>query len=421
MTPISRREALITTSALAASAFAFPAFAARGSSRLKVGVIGCGGRGTGAAVNSLQASPDTEIVALADVFPDRIKGCLDQLSKQEGLSSRAAVSPDRCFTGFDAYQKLLKTDIDIVILATPPGFRPIHFAAAVDAGKQIFFEKPVAVDPAGIRKVLEAAAKAKEKNLSIVTGTQRRHEACYLEAMKRVKDGSIGEVQSATVYWNQGGLWMNKRQPDWTDMEWQLRNWLYFPWLSGDHIVEQHVHNIDVAHWYMDANPKSVTAMGGRQSRTSPDYGCVFDHFACEFEYENGRRVTSYCRQVDNCAGRVEEVIYGTKGQAILASGRAEIRGSNAWKWSNNQEDPYVQEHKDLIASINGTGPHLNEAQRIAESCLTAIMGRMSAYTGKSVTWDFAMNSKLDLSPQTYELGSIPTPEVAIPGKTKLV
>jgi myo-inositol 2-dehydrogenase / D-chiro-inositol 1-dehydrogenase len=420
MHPISRRTALKTT-ALAAAALTMPAFAARGSSRLKIGVIGCGGRGTGAAVNALQASPDTEITALGDMFPDKLQKCLEELGKQQDLSSRAAVPPERCFLGFDAYKKVLATDIDLVILATPPGFRPIHFEAAVDAGKQIFFEKPVAVDPAGIRKVLEAAAKAKEKNLSVVTGTQRRHEACYLEAMKRVKDGAIGDIESAAVFWNQGGLWMNKRQPAWSDMEWQLRNWLYFAWLSGDHIVEQHVHNIDVAHWYMDANPIKVSAMGGRQSRTNPDYGHVYDHFACEFEYENGRRVTSYCRQVDGASGRVEEVIYGTKGQAILASGRAEITGANAWKWNSKQEDPYVQEHKDLIASITGAGPHLNEAQRIAESCLTAIMGRMSAYTGKTLTWQQAMDSKLDLSPQAYELGSIPTPEVAIPGKTKLI
>jgi predicted dehydrogenase len=422
MTPISRREALLTTSALAASALAFPAFAAKGANRLKVGVIGCGGRGRGAAKDCLTASPDTEIVALGDMFPERIKTALDEFAKFEnGLSSRAAVQPDRCFTGFDAYQKVLASDIDVAILATPPGFRPIHFAAAVDAGKHIFFEKPVAVDPAGIRKVLEAAQKAKDKNLSIVTGTQRRHEDCYLEAMKRIKDGAIGEVQSASVYWNQGGLWMNKRQESWSDMEWQLRNWLYFTWLSGDHIVEQHVHNLDVAHWYMDANPTRVMAMGGRQSRTSPDYGNAFDHFACEFEYEGGRRVTSYCRQVDLCSGRVEEVIYGTKGQAILASGRAQITGASPWRWDAKQEDPYVQEHKDLVASITGTGPRLNEAQRVAESTMMAIMGRMSAYTGKNLTWQQAMDSKLDLAPQAYELGSIATPEVAIPGKTKLI
>ena len=391
------------------------------STRLKVGVIGCGGRGTGAAANCLTASPDVEVTALADMFPDRLQGCLSNLGKEAGVSSRAAVKPDQCFTGFDAYQKLLKTDVDVVILATPPGFRPIHFAAAIDAGKQVFMEKPVAVDPVGIRKVIEAGQKAKEKKLSVVCGTQRRHEACYLEAMKRIKDGAVGDIESMAVYWNQGGLWMNDRQPSWTDMEWQLRNWLYFAWLSGDHITEQHVHNLDVAHWYMDANPVKVTALGGRQVRTSPAYGHVFDHFACEYEYADGRRVTSQCRQIDGCDSRVDETIHGTKGRALLMSGRAQIMGGAAWTWKGEQVDPYVQEHKDLVASITGKGPYLNEAQRIAESTMMAIMGRMSAYTGKTVTWEQAMNSKLDISPTEYALGPIATPEVAVPGKTKLV
>lgn len=419
--PISRRDALITTSALAASAMAFPAFAARGASRIKVGVIGCGGRGTGATVNCLQASPDTEIYALGDMFPDRLQGCLQELGKQEGLSSRAAVSTDRCFTGFDAYRKVLATDVDMVILATPPGFRPVHFAAAVEAGKHIFFEKPVAVDPAGIRKVIEAGKKAREKKLSVVTGTQRRHEQCYLEAMKRIQDGAIGDVRSASVFWNQGGLWMNKRQPSWSDMEWQLRNWLYFTWLSGDHITEQHVHNLDIGHWVMDATPKRVTGMGGRQVRTDPAYGHIFDHFSCEFEYEGGRSVTSYCRQIDGCNDRVEEYIYGSKGWANLSMGRAEIFGPAAWKFTGGEENPYVTEHKDLVASITGKGAYLNEAERIAQSTLMAIMGRMSAYTGRDVSWEFAMNSKLDLTPKEQELGPIATPEVAVPGKTKLI
>jgi predicted dehydrogenase len=422
MTPISRREAILTTSALAASALAFPAFAAKGETRIKVGVIGCGGRGTGAAVNCLEASPDTEIIALADMFPDRLQTCLKELGKQEKFSSRAAIAPDHCFTGFDAYQKLLKTDVDLVILATPPGFRPIHFAAAVDAGKQVFMEKPVAVDPAGIRKVIEAGKKAKEKNLSVVCGTQRRHEVCYNEALKRLRDGAIGDVTSLAVYWNQSGLWMNKRLESWSDMEWQLRNWLYFTWLSGDHITEQHVHNIDIAHWVMDATPTKVTAMGGRQVRTDPAYGHVFDHFACEFEYADGRRVTSYCRQIDGCDNRVDETVYGTQGTALLAQfGTARFSGKTNWKWEGKQENPYVQEHKDLIASITNKGPYLNHAQRIAESTMMAIMGRMSAYTGQPVTWKQAMESKLDLSPANYELGPIATPEVAVPGKTKLV
>ncbi len=429
---VSRREFVATSAAVvggaAAAAVAVPhAFARFGSrddagGRIKFGVIGCGGRGTGAITDALRASPDVQLWAMGDAFKDRVDGSRAELIKPDyGFGDRAKIADERCFSGFDAYQKVIASGVDAVILATPPGFRPLHFAAAVEAGKHIFFEKPVAVDPAGIRTVLAAAKKAKEKNLSVVTGTQRRHEQCYLEAVKRIQDGAIGTIVSASVYWNQGGLWMNNRKPEWTDTEWQLRNWLYFAWLSGDHITEQHVHNLDVAHWFMGATPKSVAALGGRQVRTSPAYGHVFDHFACDFEYADGRRVTSQCRQIEGCDNRVEEVIHGSDGFAVLSSGRAQIHGKNAWKFKGEQPNPYETEHKDLVASITKTGPYLNEAERIAKSTMMAIMGRMSAYTGKNVSWDQAMNSKLDLVPTTVELGSMPTPEVAIPGKTQFI
>ncbi|MGQ0629314.1 MAG: Gfo/Idh/MocA family protein, partial [Phycisphaerales bacterium] len=312
--------------------------------------------------------------------------------------------------------------VDVVILASAPGFRPVHFEAAIEAGKHVFMEKPVATDPAGVRKVIAAAKAAKEKNLSVVAGTQRRHEVCYQEAFKRLQDGELGSVVGASVYWNQGGLWMNKRQPAWSDMEWQVRNWLYFAWLSGDHIVEQHVHNIDVAYWAMGALPLSVTAMGGRQVRTSPEYGHVFDHFACDFEFPGGRRVASYCRQIDGCASRVEEIIRCEQGSATLRQfGTAEFAGRTSWKWQGKQTNPYVQEHKDLMASITGAGPYVNHGQRIAESTLMAVMGRMSAYTGKSITWAQAMESKLDLMPRELALGDLPVGEVAVPGRTPLI
>jgi predicted dehydrogenase len=427
-TELTRRD-LIKASAAGAVALAagFPFASAagatsRGAGRLKVGVIGCGGRGTGAAVNILEAGDEAEIYALGDAFPDRLNGCISELRGQDVAKGRVNVDDSRMFTGFDAYKKVLASGVDLVILATPPGFRPIHLAAAVEAGKHVFMEKPVAVCPAGVRSVLESAAKAKEKKLNLVTGTQRRHEACYLEAFKRIEGGAIGPVQQASVFWNQGGLWMNKREEKWTDVEWQLRNWLYFPWLSGDHITEQHVHNLDVAHWAMKDNPLRCTAVGGRQVRTSPEYGVVFDHFGVEYEYEGGRSVSSYCRQIDGCASRVEEVIRGADGHSITASGRAEIKGTNAWKWSGNQENPYVSEHKVLLAAVTGMGGYVNEGERIANSTMMAIMGRMSAYTGKSITWKQAMESKLDLRPPAdLVLGKMSAGEVAVPGQTPLI
>jgi predicted dehydrogenase len=390
---------------------------------LKVGVIGCGGRGRGAAANILAASPDTEIVALGDIFPERVATALTQLAKLDaGMASRVKVPQERCFTGFESYAGVLDAGVDVVILATPPGFRPAHFEAAINAGKHVFMEKPVAVDPVGVRRVIEAAKAAQEKSCSVVAGTQRRHEVCYHEAKKRIDDGAIGDVVGASVYWNQGGLWKVDPRTEWSDMEWQIRNWLYFAWLSGDHIVEQHVHNLDVGAWYLGDSPVSCSGMGGRQVRTAAEYGHVFDHFAVEFEYAGGRRMHSYCRQIDGCTSRVEEIIHGTRGYARLSQfGTAEIHGANPWKWRGEQTDPYTQEHIDLIASITGNGPYLNHGVRIAESTLLAIMGRMSAYTGKTVTWKHAMESRLDLTPPAMEFGPLLAPPVPVPGREPLV
>jgi predicted dehydrogenase len=426
MRGLDRRE-FVKTAAAVVGACALPAVAvpayARRQAGLRIGVIGCGGRGTGAAFNALDASPDARIVALGDVFPDKLGACRAQLAgATDRFGDRGVVPEDRCFLGFDAYMKVLASDPEVVILATPPHFRPIHLTASVGAGKHVFMEKPVAVDPAGVRAVLAAGEAARSKGLAIVAGTQRRHERCYLEAMKRVHDGALGKIITARCYWNQGGLWMNERQPQWSDMEWQLRNWLYFTWLSGDHIVEQHVHNLDVVNWALGATPTRCVGMGGRQVRTSPAYGHVFDHFAVEFEYPGGVTVTSMCRQIDGCAGRVEEVIVGTDGVCITASGQARIEGKNPWRYQEDRPpDPYTQEHADLHAAIRGKGPPINEASNVATSTLTAIMGRMSAYTGKAVTWEQAMQSKLDLSPSGYAFGPLPVPEVAIPGRTPLI
>jgi predicted dehydrogenase len=389
---------------------------AQGSDAIKVGIIGCGGRGTGAALDCLTADPGVQIVAMGDLVPDRIASSLKRLTDK--FPDRVKVPANRQFTGFDNYLGVSSVpDVNLVVTAAPPGFRPIHLKAIVAAGKHVFMEKPVAVDPVGVRSVIASSELAAQKGLAIVAGTQRRHQTSYLEMMKRVHDGQIGEIVAAQCYWNMGDLWVRKREPQMSEMEWQCRNWLYFSWLSGDHIVEQHVHNIDVVNWAIGSMPKNVMGMGGRQVRVAPEYGNIFDHFAVEFEYANGVRVASMCRQTKGCADRVEERIVGTKGVA-LSSG--EIRGEKAWKFDRKETNPYVLEHVDLIASIR-SGKPLNEGRQIAESTMCAIVGRMSAYTGRAMSWDWAMNaSTLDLSPAKYEFGPNPVPPVAVPGTTLL-
>lgn len=424
MRTTSRRTIVKSGLALGAAGVVAPAFGgwwAQGRDELRVGVIGCGGRGTGAAFNTLEAHPSTRIVALADLFADRLSRSRQHLENEPDFEGRIDVG-ERTFVGFDAYQRLLALgEVDMVILATPPGFRPMHFNAAVNAGKHVFLEKPVAVDPAGVRTVIEAAARAKASNLSVGAGTQRRHETSYLEALRRLHEGEIGDVVSARCSWNQGGLWVHERKPEYTDMEWQCRNWLYFCWLSGDHIVEQHVHNIDVVNWAMGGPPKSAYGMGGRQTRTDEKFGNIFDHFAIELDYGNGRQALSFCRQQDGTQGRVEETIFGTSGTLTTRPGFAQMAGASDWRFTAPNGNPYVQEHVNLIASIRGEATYLNEARRVAESTLTAIMGRMSAYTGKMVTWEQAMSSALDLSPPSYEFGPLPVRPVPVPGRTELI
>ena len=419
---MSRRTFIKGTAASAALIGAgtmglMPGAWAAGSDEIKVGVIGCGGRGSGAAYDCLNADPGIKIVALGDLFKDRVDGLFGRLTGDEKMKGRVDITPERCFTGFDNYQKVIASGVDMVILASPPGFRPAHMEAAVNAGKHVFMEKPVAVDGPGVRKVMAAGELAKTKNLGIVTGTQRRHSLNYVETMKRIHEGAIGEIISAQAYWNQGGLWNHARQPEWTDMEWQVRNWLYFTWLSGDHIVEQHVHNLDVINWAMDAHPIKAVGLGGRQVRTDPAYGHIFDHFTVEYEYPSGARMMSMCRQIDNCCNNVSERVAGTKGTSNCGN---IITGLTEWKYEGPNPSGTVQEHADLIASIRDGKP-LNEAQRIAESVLTAIMGRMSAYTGQEISWDQALNSKEDLTPAKLELGPIAVPPVAVPGRTPFI
>jgi predicted dehydrogenase len=335
---------------------------------------------------------------------------------KNSLGDKFKVTDDRAFVGFDAYKKVIASDVDLVILATPPGYRPLHLEAAVKAGKHVFMEKPVAVDGPGVRSVLASGELAAQKKLGIVAGTQRRHDFGYMAVMEKIREGALGELVAAQAYWNQGGLWLNDRQPNWTDAEYQIRNWLYYTWLSGDHIVEQHVHNLDVLNWAFGTHPTKCIGTGGRQARVEPVYGHIFDHFAIEFEYPNGARVLSMCRQQDGTASRVEERIVGTKG---FSNGASFIKGENSFRYDGKRTNPYVQEHTDLIASIRAGKP-LNEARQIAESTLTAIMGRMAAYTGKEVTWDKALNSSQNLWPGEMKFGPMSVPAIAVPGKTPL-
>jgi len=400
---------------MAAAAMAMPTgLFAQGKDQLKVGLIGCGGRGTGAANDSASADPGVVIWAVGDVFPDRAEGCRKSL--QDSLKDRCQVTAERTFTGFDAYKKVLASGVDVVILAAPPGFRPAHFEAAVEAGKHIFTEKPVATDGPGLRKFLAAARKSEEKKLHVVAGTQRRHDPAYRETIARLRDGAIGDVTACYAYWNQGALWMNPRQPNWTDMEWQLRNWLYFTWLSGDIIVEQHIHNIDVCNWAVGAHPTKAISLAGRQVRTDAAYGHVFDHFATEYEYENGVRMISMCRQIDGTASRVSEHIVGTKG---TTNANGSIRGTNAWRYEGARPNPYQEEHVHLIQAIRG-GKAINEAVQVCETTATAIMGRMAGYTGQEVTWDMVMNSETSLAPASMQMGPIAVPKVAVPGTDRV-
>lgn len=433
----SRRQFLKTTAAsatLAANLGMLSNVHAAGSDVIKVGLIGCGGRGSGAAENVLSAAPNIQLYAMGDVFKDKLDGCrrkLETFANREGDNLKKAGNsincPDeRCFVGFDAYEKVLGSGIDYVILATPPGFRPQHLEAAVAAGKNIFTEKPVATDAAGIRKVLAAYELAAKKKLQIAAGTQRRHQASYIDTIKEIQDGKIGDIVNGRCYWNQGHLWVHKRQKGWSDMEYQLRNWYQFVWICGDHIVEQHVHNLDVINWVLNAHPVRAVGMGGRQVRVQPEYGQIYDHFAVDYEYPNGIHVLSMCRQTDGCENNVSEAVVGTKGTCDFRNMMLrDHSGKTLWRRQRSGErdaNPYVQEHTDLIESIRG-GKYLNELKQVAESTLTAIMGRMSTYTGKAVTWDKAMTSKEDLFPAKlgWDVSMPENPPVAMPGKTPLV
>jgi predicted dehydrogenase len=421
---LSRRDFLRTSAAVGLAAAVSPqsmAFA-QGSETLRVGLVGCGKRGLGAAMDCCKSTKGVQLVAMADVFQDQLDSAVEKLKKR--IAPMFKVTPETSFVGFDAYKKLIASDVDIVLLVTPPAFRPAQFEACVEAGKHVFMEKPVATDPVGARSMLASAEKAKEKGLCVVAGTQRRHQASYIEIMKRIHDGQIGDIVAAQVYWMDNYSYYPpvEKKDEWSDMEWQLRNWNYFTWLSGDQIVEQHVHNIDVMNWAFNGLPATAVGMGGRAQRTQPVFGNVFDHFTTEFEY-NGIRGTSMCRQMDNCNIRIHERIVGTKGVALIDGfgAQASIEGENPWKFEGKMPDPYIQEHADLIESIR-SGKPINEAARVAESTLTGVMGRISAYTGRQMKYEWILEkSELNLFPEKLEFGPNPVQPVAVPGKTPLV
>lgn len=387
---------------------------------LKAGLVGCGGRGTGAAINYLDAGPNLEITALGDVFQDRLDKCRAELKTQRDID----IPDEKCFIGFDSYEKVIDSGIDIVLLCTPPHFRPAHVEAAVIAGKHIFMEKPCAVDPVGARSVLVSYERAKQKGLCIVSGTIRRVQKDFMETRRRVINGAIGEIVSAHIIRNGGSLWVIKRQPEWTDMEYMLRNWANFCWLSGDHIVEQFIHEIDVMNWFLGKNPVKAIGWGGRQRRVTGDQ---YDFFSVEYLYDNGMHTHCAARQISGCSNLTKQFFAGTEGFANARGMLYDLKGETIWNYPYPKEEdedqtwkvnePYVQEHVNLVAAIR-TGNTVNDAEAQVHSTLIAIMGRMSAYSGKDVTWEEVMNSDLYLGPKTYAFGPVPgiTEEIPVIG-----
>ena len=441
----SRRQFLKTTGlAAAGTMLAAGGVHAAGSDTIKVGVIGCGGRGSGASENVLSSAKGVEIVAFGDYFKDRAKGLRQRLTNlindpRDGktirdLGNKVNAPDENIHGGLDAYERVLATPgVNYIILATPPGFRPLHLQAAVSAGKNIFTEKPVAVDGTGIRKVLAAHEESLKKKLAIGAGTQRRHQTSYRETMKRIRGGAIGDIVAARAYWNGGNIWFHPRKPGQTDLDYQIYNWYHFLWLCGDHIVEQHVHNLDVINWATGKHPLRCLGMGGRvRPYRDPNVdGNIYNFFAVDYEYPDGMHLLSTCRQITGCENSTEpkrisgisEALVGTKGTCMTADRRdAQITGATPWTFLARKDNaPYVQEHTDLIASIR-KGEPINELQNVAYSTLTAIMGRMAAYTGKAVTWEKALNSKLETMPKQLSRDmKLETAVLPVPGKTRLI
>ena len=426
------KTSALLTGGLLAPSFLIPGAYADPQNTLKLALIGCGGRGTGAVFQAFDTGHPIKLVAMADAFGDRLEGSYKPIIEKYG-KDKVDVPQERRFVGFDAYKKAI-AEADVVILASPPGFRPSHFEEAVRQGKQIFMEKPVATDAAGIRKVLAAAEVAKAKKLNVVVGLQRHYQNNYRESMKRIQDGALGDIVGGQVYWNDGGVWVKPRTPSQTEMEYQMRNWYYFNWLCGDHIVEQHVHNIDVANWAKNGYPVKAEGTGGRAVRTGKDHGEIFDHHILTFTYADGSVIHSECRHFPGAANRVDETFQGTKGKAYLSAGNHGLLTD--WKGNviydhdrKNQPNPYQQEHDELWAALVKGEYKFADAENAAKSTMTAIMGRYATYSGKVMTWEESLNGQVDLFPDTLAWDALPKllPNAdgyyphAIPGKTKVI
>ena len=381
---------------------------------LKVGLVGCGGQGTGDLRCLLNAANGIKVVALGDTFMDRINNCRKMLKD----TFNTEVPDNMCFTGFDAYQKVIGAGVDLVMFVTPPGFRPLHFKAAVAAGKHVFMEKPLCVDPVGARSIMATAKQAEAQGLCVVTGTQRHHQRSYIEGYKQIQSGLIGEIVGGQVYWNQSQLWFRLKDKSWTDMEWMIRDWVNWTWLSGDHIVEQHVHNIDVFNWFSGLRPEKALAFGARHRRVTGDQ---YDMFGVDYTYQGGIHVHSMCRQINGCANNVSERIQGTKGIWTSNGVITDLKGNELWKYDAEKEkadfqqsDPYTLELVNLVNHIRSK-KSINQAEETAIATLTAIMGRLSAYTGLEVTWDQIMASDMNLVPENLELKNMDMSQYPIP------
>ncbi len=423
---VTRRDFIKGASVATAAVFAGTAYGAlgnnyahaQGAGRIKVGWVGCGGRGSGAVRQNLDAAPEMLLWAVGDAFP-KAKGARDGVRNDEKYKNKVDCPDERCFEGFDAYKGVVDSGIDLMVHATPPGFRPMHVAYAVEKRKHVFAEKPYGVDAHGVKMVMDAAELAKKNNTAIVAGTQRRHDKSYNETIAKIKEGAIGDIISGQCYWNQGLLWdRGGRDKFKNDMEWQMTQWYYFTWICGDLVVEQHLHNLDVMNWAIGAHPESAVGMGGREVRTQPQFGHIFDHFATELTYPGGVKVLSFARHMNNTASNVSEFIQGSKGTSNC-SNRVWAKGEAEWKAPGGGIDPYQQEHIDLVQSIKDGKP-LNEGQQVAESTLTAIMCREASYTGKQIKWDDLLKSDQQLFQANYEWGPLPVPPVAVPGRTMI-
>jgi predicted dehydrogenase len=438
----SRRDFVKNSSLLAGGLIAAPLlsntnFFSGAAGTIKIALVGCGGRGTGAAMQALLSKQNVKLVAMADAFRDRLDECYNTLNADDiteysstvkNLKNMVDVPEERKFTGFDGYQKAIAL-ADVVILTTPPGFRPIHFEEAIKQNKHVFMEKPVATDPAGIQRVLAAAAIAKQKKLNVVVGLQRHYQNSYRELFKRKE--LIGDITSCQAWWNNDGVWVRPRQANQTEMEYQMRNWYYFNWLCGDHINEQHIHNIDVINWFKNGYPVKAQGMGGRQVRKGKEHGEIFDHHYVEFTYADGSILNSQCRHIPGTMSRVDELLIGTKGKIMCGAATiADAKGKTLYKYDLSKENnPYQTEHEELFAAIAKGEYKFADAENGAKSTMTSILGRLATYSGQTIDWDKAINSGLDIHPKVYAWDATPpiVPNtdgfypVAVPGVSKYI